>query len=1176
MKKISNFVVNSRYFILIIFLILTVLSLMIYNKVNINYDISKYLPSSSETKIGMDIMENEFDSKTSTLNIMLKDLTNNKLDESYEYLKNLDGIDNVNYFLKDSYTLFTITINYSADSIESRTIYNDIKEYFDDSLVDTSGDVSQYNKTVLPFYIILLAVLSALVILVIMCESYVEPFLFLITILIAVALNSGTNIIFSSVSNITSSICSILQMALSMDYSIMLMNRYRQERSNEGNKVDAMKKALYNSFKAISSSSVTTIVGLIALVFMSFTIGRDLGFVLAKGVLFSLLSIFTVLPCLILMFDKLIIKTKKKSPIIKLNSIGSIVFKCRYIGLILFVVIFIASYFLRGNLDYIYTSSGTDEIEKVFNLNNQMAIIYNNKDESKVSKYCSSLNDKNINEVLCYGNTINLPLVYYKLNDKFNELGESISIDDYLLKLVYYHYYNESENNKIKLNDLINFIKGTVYSNNNLNKTLDEVTKNNIDLLNNFTDINKLQQARTIKEISQIFNLDEDTIRDLLVYNNSKNISNEMTIYEFINFINNYILSNDRYKDSIDDMTIKSLNKISVFLDKSILNKKINFNDMSNILGIDVDTIKNLYTYYLINSEINEKISLHEFSTFTNKVLSSEIDDSFKDNLNTLITFSDYEFINNKMSSLELSNLFNVDESTINMLFQILFSVTDKVSPYEFVSTVINNEIIYNSLKDKKEKLQTLYFIMESTNNYTKYTYQEVSEYFNIPISTTKEIYSLYLSDSFKMSPYEFVMFILSDSSLTDSIDSNTLSNLKQLKNIMDGVLSDKKYTTDELANLLNISKDNLSLIYSLYDVQNKELTISCKEFVNLLVNDILNNNKYKDNFDEYSKNRLMAVSTVIKDTLVNKKYTKDEVYNLLKQLSEDLDKNLIDLVYIYYGSEKEYNDTWTLTIEEFSNYLNNNIIKDNRFDIYIDEGMKNNILDSKDKIKKAKELLIGKNYSRVVLNTNLLPESNKTFSFIQNINDNLSKEVDDFYIIGDSKMAYEMSKSFSGELNLITILTMIFIFIVVVVTFKSILIPIILVLLIECAVFVTMGILSFGGPVYFISILIVQSILMGATIDYAILYTSYYLESRQKEDIKTSIINAYNNSIHTILTSSLILIIVTFIVGKFSNAIAAKICMTLSEGTICSAILILVLLPMVLAACDKFIVKKK
>ena len=98
----------------------------------------------------------------------------------------------------------------------------------------------------------------------------------------------------------------------------------------------------------------------------------------------------------------------------------------------------------------------------------------------------------------------------------------------------------------------------------------------------------------------------------------------------------------------------------------------------------------------------------------------------------------------------------------------------------------------------------------------------------------------------------------------------------------------------------------------------------------------------------------------------------------------------------------------------------------------------------------------------------------------------------------------------------------------------------------------------------------------MGATIDYAILYTSYYLESRQKEDIKTSIINSYNNSIHTILTSSLILIIVTFIVGKFSNAIAAKICMTLSEGTICSAILILVLLPMVLAACDKFIVKKK
>ena len=129
---------------------------------------------------------------------------------------------------------------------------------------------------------------------------------------------------------------------------------------------------------------------------------------------------------------------------------------------------------------------------------------------------------------------------------------------------------------------------------------------------------------------------------------------------------------------------------------------------------------------------------------------------------------------------------------------------------------------------------------------------------------------------------------------------------------------------------------------------------------------------------------------------------------------------------------------------------------------------------------------------------------------------------------------------------------------------------------MIQCAVYMTMGILSFtGGTVYFIALLIVQSILMGATIDYAILYTTYYIEHRKTMNIKDAIINSYNKSIHTILTSASILIIVTLIVGLFASAIASKICKTLSQGTLCSALLILLLLPAVLAACDKLIIKK-
>lgn len=233
---------------------------------------------------------------------------------------------------------------------------------------------------------------------------------------------------------------------------------------------------------------------------------------------------------------------------------------------------------------------------------------------------------------------------------------------------------------------------------------------------------------------------------------------------------------------------------------------------------------------------------------------------------------------------------------------------------------------------------------------------------------------------------------------------------------------------------------------------------------------------------------------------------------------------------------------------------------------------MKENIISSKTTVNDARKLLIGDKYSRIVINTKLDFESEETFKFVQDLKDMFGKDV---YVIGNSPMAYEMSKSFNSELDFITLLTIIAIFIVVAFTFKSLIIPIILVLIIQCAVFMTMGILSLAGDsVYFIAILIVQSILMGATIDYAILYTSYYIEHRKTMDVKDSIINSYNNSINTIITSASILIIVTLIVGHFASAIAAKICNTISQGTMCALALVLLLLPPILAACDRFIIK--
>jgi predicted RND superfamily exporter protein len=182
------------------------------------------------------------------------------------------------------------------------------------------------------------------------------------------------------------------------------------------------------------------------------------------------------------------------------------------------------------------------------------------------------------------------------------------------------------------------------------------------------------------------------------------------------------------------------------------------------------------------------------------------------------------------------------------------------------------------------------------------------------------------------------------------------------------------------------------------------------------------------------------------------------------------------------------------------------------------------------------------------------------------------------YFVIGDSAMAYEISQTFSGELDFITVLTMLSIFVVVAVTFKSILIPFILVMTIQSAVYINMAYLSLTNQsIYFIALIIVQSILMGATIDYAILYTSYYLESRKyfKLDVKDAVVASYKKSIHSILTSASILILVTAIVGNFATAIAAKICQSISGGTLVSCIIILLLLPALLATLDRLIIRQ-
>lgn len=1346
MRKITDFIVKRRNIFLILFISLAILCLYVSTRVNINDDIMKYLPKNSETKIGKDIMDKEFDElDSSNLNVMFYKLSKKEKEETYEKLKEVKGVSSVLYennenYNKDGYTLYTVNVNDYAKSKTSKYVYDYIDKNFKPEAM--SGSISDEYKPVLEMWIVALSIGSALLILILLSESYIEPFLYLVSIGVAVFINKGTNIIFPSVSVITNSIVAVLQLALSMDYSIMLSNRFKQEKKKATNKIDAMKEALYHSFSAISSSSITTVVGLLALVFMSFTIGKDLGFVLAKGVVLSLICIFFCLPALLLLFDGLIEKTHKKSLKLNLTKLGKFSFVTRYAQLFLVLLLFVVAYVIKGNVNILYTGSEDDEVGKVFGSNNQIAIVYENKYENKINELCHKLSeDKKIDQVLCYSNTISDPIAYDELNNKLSELGQDIKLSDELIKIIYFNYYNKDDI-KMTADEFVSFLQNDVFENKRFSKSISKDVKNNLLLLSNFTNKEKINQLRSLDELATILGVEKSDLEKILVLYNSKNIDSKMSINSFIEFLNNDVSKNKEYSKYLSTDVKDKLNTLKTFTDKDLINKKMGYVEISKLFNLNKDIVNKLFMFYNINNESSTKLSLNEFSTF---ILELSKNNDYKDlidqdtikMLNLVVLLTDNEKINTKLDvhsmKTTISNLgINLDDELVNNLYVIyngknsnlklnyesfvntslnlaqnekysmyfsegsieqlqsiiyfigvsdnelsnneiyeLFDIpnskrevfnylitgdasgTFNMTPTNFLSLILSNDEVKNSLSSEElNSLSKVYFIIDNKNNKysykemsdtlgistditsliygvvlknsnnisnlslndlisfiynnkdndllkerlssyidviakaysimnassNKYSYLEVSKVLGIDSSKTKMIYGLYdyLNNETKISSYEFISLIKDNQNnelLKGYISKDKLSLINTLYEVMNGVINNKKYKADEISKLFSISTDKVKIIYSLYESKNKGYNkISLNNLVNFISKYVITNNDYKSSFSNESVNKIETISLIMNNSLNDATYSAKELSEILSKLGSKTNNNLVELVYIYYGSKNNFDKNYKITIEDLTDYLSHKVINDKRFSSFIDDNKKNKITMADNMINKSKKLLVSDNYSRIILNTHYEFENKDTYKFVNELKNNFKGDKG-VYVVGSSPMAVEMNKTFNNELNKITLLTMLFIFLVVAITFRDLIIPFILVLIIQTAVYITMSAISItGGNVYFISLIIVQAILMGATIDYAIVYTSYYRESRLKNDVKTSIVKAYNKSIHTILSSSSILIIVTLVVSNFASAISAKICETISQGAFAATLLILLVLPGTLAATDKLI----
>ncbi len=419
MMKLAAFIVNKRKAFIVLFVLACIYSVISIPKVGVVDDLTEYLPESTETRQGLDIMNREFTTFGSA-KILVSNITYEKALSLAGELEEIRGISSVSFYdeededydsgdradyYKDASALFTLTFEQEEDTELSQEAMAKARETLEgySSYIYTTVDKDDAASLKADMrVIVVIVVLIILVVLLFTSKTYMEIVIFLAVFGVAALLNMGTNYWFGEISFVTNAVGAVLQLALAIDYAIILFHRFMEEHEDKDT-IEAITVALSKAIPEISSSSLTTVSGMVALMFMRFGIGMDLGRVLTKAIIISLLTVFLLMPALIVMFSSAIDRTAHQNFVPSINFWGKIVVKLRYIGVPVFLAIVAAASVYAGKCPYIYDinsiesskknefMASKERIEETFQVTNTMAIVVPRGDYEKEGKILKRL-----------------------------------------------------------------------------------------------------------------------------------------------------------------------------------------------------------------------------------------------------------------------------------------------------------------------------------------------------------------------------------------------------------------------------------------------------------------------------------------------------------------------------------------------------------------------------------------------------------------------------------------------------------------------------------------------------------------------------------------------------------------------------------------------------------------
>ena len=508
MIKICGFIVDKRNLFFLLFGILLIFSVISRNWVNVENSMSYYLPQQTETKQGLDLMEEQFITY-GTCSCMVANISYEQGEKIKSKLESIDGVFSVDYddstdHYANGSALLSVTFDYDQNDDACLFVLDEVKDMLSeyDSYIDTDlGDIqSELIAEEMNTISILVAIIVVSVLL-LTSQTYAEVPVLLITFCSAALLQMGTNFIFGTISFVSNSVTIVLQLALSVDYAVIFLNRYKEEHMTLPAR-EATIIALSKAIPEITGSSLTTVGGLVAMTFMQFKMGPDMGIVLIKSIVISLLAVFTLMPGVIMLFSNLMEKTKHKNLIPDIPFVGKFAYKTRFVVAPLFLVIIVIGFFISNKCPYVFgyskiTPPIQNRVQKIeemqretFGSKNMVALVVpsgNYEAEEQLIKELESMSE--VESVTGLANSEAMD--GYTVTDKLTprQFSELLNLDYEIAELVYTAYAVNDEDYakvvnglstyRVPLIDMLMFIhdevdEGYVTLENDLKKTLDD------------------------------------------------------------------------------------------------------------------------------------------------------------------------------------------------------------------------------------------------------------------------------------------------------------------------------------------------------------------------------------------------------------------------------------------------------------------------------------------------------------------------------------------------------------------------------------------------------------------------------------------------------------------------------------------------------------------------------